>query len=52
MLIIDKYVQALNIQTKHYQWDTVNNSTYTLLLPLEFGICHHALHALLHAPPL
>lgn len=28
------------------------NSTYTLLLPLVFGVRHHALHALLHAPPL
>lgn len=27
-------------------------STYTLLLPLVFGVCHHALHVLLHAPPL
>lgn len=26
--------------------------TYTLLLPLKLGVCHHALHALLHAPPL
>ena len=26
-----------------------NKSTYTLLLPLVLGVCHHALHALLHA---
>lgn len=37
-------------------WNTCSISssvtTYTFFLPLEFGVRHHALHALLHAPPL
>lgn len=30
----------------------MSSFTHTFLLPLEFGVCDHALHALLHAPPL